>query len=188
MARRGRKRKQGKRTRSGQLSRAGKPNRPAFDKGTDFAQLKNSVFGTDGTDAIGRAYQMGLLGEHGDELKIAARAIFRAYWPLFGQGRIKSCIAADRGRFGQSTGNPVLEKRREDWIGEIITIRDSYPIEHSRAFDQLVIDINPDSGPLWLDRLVAGNGTQRDRQTLDLALDVLGDIVGLTKSERAASA
>lgn len=179
MSKAGRKRKQGKRTRSGRLSRAGIPR---FDKGTDHAQAMQALYGQDGCDAIGRAYRSGLLGE-GSEAKAlldTARKISNAYWAAYETGGFVSPLA---GRIPTSGNITHLDheriKRREEWLRACTDfVRDLGP-EVDRAFRQLVIDVNPDHGPLWLDRLCFAARTrhieaeQHDERTMRAALDAL---------------
>lgn len=166
MATRGRNRKSGNRTKSGRLSRAGK----AYDKGTERAEWKQSVYGADGSDAIGRAYVMGLLGENGQTLLATGRAIARAYWPVFGVGAIGCTLGGSTGGGGE--GN----KAQEEWLTAQLRIIDALGIEYRRAFDGLVIDVNPDEGPHWLDRLIAKEFKQSDSEMLHRAIYALAKL------------
>jgi hypothetical protein len=89
MARRGRPSKPGQRNKSGRLIA-----KPKYDKGSERAEWKQLTYGTDGSDAIGRAYATGLLGEHGQTLLATGRAIARTYWPVFGIGAAQAGRAA----------------------------------------------------------------------------------------------
>jgi len=146
MARAGRKRKAGKRTESGQLSRAGK----LYDKGNERAEWKQSVYGADGSDALGRAYVMGLLGTEGSTLLATGRAIARAYWPIFGIGPVK-CTLGNNGGGSEGDGN----EDREKWLNDKLELVRKMGIEFRRAFDDLVINPHVDEGPPWLDRMIA---------------------------------
>lgn len=147
MGRAGRKRKQGKRTKSGR-DRLITP----FDHGTMRAQAMQALYGTDGCDAIGRAFRSGLLGE-GSEAKClldTARRLSNIYWRAYETGAIK-CPIAD-----QSTGSIISlddEKirRREEWLRDCLKFVAKMGVR--KTFDELVIDVNPDSGPNWLDAL-----------------------------------
>lgn len=157
MAKRGRKRKPGNREPNGRIQR--KPQASLHDYGTDFSRMKHSVYGTDGTDAIGRAFHHGLLGPDALNLKTAARAVFRAYWPMMGVGIEKSCLGSERGSGGGSDGilSPDTQERlkaREDWIEDTTSTVNAMGRDTRRAFDGLCIDIHPDAGPQWLDRLI----------------------------------
>jgi len=154
MAKAGRKRKQGRRTASGQLSRAGIPS---YDKGNERAQAMQALYGQDGCDAIGRAYRAGLLGE-GNEAKALldlARALSNAYWATYASGKITCSI-------GDKTGGAVVDiddartLKREKWLNACLAHVGSMGDRYRLAFDQLVIDINPDCGPQWLDRIITG--------------------------------
>ena len=117
MARRGRPRKAGKRTASGRL----KAQPVTFDKGTERTQDKFSVYGADGSDAIGRAYVMGLLGADSNghptsealDLRNLARKIHRAYWPMLAVGREKSCLGLDIN--GQAVNDNLLDPEEREY-------------------------------------------------------------------------
>lgn len=182
---RGRKKKQGKRTPSGRLSRA-KPQVVTFDKGSQRTQDKFSVYGPDGSDAIGRAYVMGLLGDNGLELRNLARKIARAYWPMLAVGREKSCLGLDI--HGQAVNDNMLDPaERERKIARERKLTDttrqvaSMGAQHRRAFDALCIDIHPDCGPAWLDGLIWAkkHGKEPDpahRQALAHAIAALENV------------
>lgn len=155
MARRGRPRKAGKRTASGRL----KAQPVTFDKGTERTQDKFSVYGADGSDAIGRAYVMGLLGDNGLELRNLARKIHRAYWPMLAVGREKSCLGLDIN--GQEVNDNLLDPeereykiRREKRLTDTLRAVERMSRQHRKAFDDLCIEMHPDSGPAWLDGLI----------------------------------
>lgn len=172
----GRKRKDGKRTKTGRLSRAGLPSR---DKGTDRTQDRQSVYGTDGSDAIGRAYRMGLLGDDADNLLIGARRIFADYWPMMGQG-VERCSLGDRASGGYALDYSVeameRQKEREGRLTSLLRRIDAMGHSTRSAFDGLVININPDYGPTWLDRIISGDATQADRAKLDMAIHALRSV------------
>lgn len=163
MAKAGRKRKAGKRTATGQLSRAGQ----RYDKGCERAEWKQSVYGPDGSDALGRAYVMGLLGEHGQTLLATGRAIARAYWPMFGTGRIGCTLGTKSG--GNGDGN----KDREIWLSAQLDSINALGRDYRVAFDQLVIDIHADEGPVWLDRIINREPQKTDHESLSRAIYVL---------------
>lgn len=161
---RGRNRKAGKRTKSGQLSRAGQCR---FDRGSDKAADKFSIYGTDGSDALGRAFVHGLLGDDGIVLRDTGRAVARAYWPMLSVGRVGCTLGTKSGAGGE--GN--LE--REQWLTATLRRIDAMGRDKRRAFDELAIDINPDTGPDWLDRTIAKQGLDHDKEKLAMAIDVL---------------
>ena len=161
MGRAGRKRKNGRRTLSGQLSRAGM----SYDKGTERTQLMQALYGTNGSDAIGRAFEAGLLGQGQDAKAMLdmGRRIFNAYWAAYSTGSYQCAI-------GPKVSGSVVsidherERRREEWLRSVLDwVRREG--DH-RAFYQLVIDVNPDSGPDWLDRLLESH---RQRTLADIA-------------------
>lgn len=161
----GRPRKKGKREKSGRPSRAGVPR---FDRGTERAQAMTEFYGTDGCDAIGRAYRHGLLGsgQEAKNLLDTGRKVAKAYWQAYETGKIGCTL-------GERTGGSVVNldheriKRREDWLTESLGIVSS--LGARRVFDQLVIDINPDSGPDWLDRLCDADRTDERQNLTDIS-------------------
>lgn len=177
----GRKRKAGARTKSGRLSRAGIC---LFDRGTDHTQAMQALYGTDGCDAIGRAYRTGLLGV-GNEAKAMldmARRVSNAYWRSYSAGTYK-CALGDRTGGSVVSMDSARDKRTEDWLNEQIGIVTAIGHPERRAFYQLAIDINPDCGPPWLDRICEARRTNcspayEDGQWLKRALDALSVLVG----------
>lgn len=172
----GRKRKQGKRERNGRAQRLPELR---YDKGTERAQAMQALYGTDGCDAIGRAYRAGLLGK-GNEAKALldlARRIANYYWRAFETGAIRSAIA-------DKTSGTVVEldhekiKRQELWLTESLIFVDRMGQGVRRSFNQLVIDVHPDNGPKWVDRLIHARRTNHvadpvDEKRLREALDAL---------------
>ncbi len=165
MGRAGRKRKLGKREKNGRIQRMPELR---YDKGTERAQAMQALYGTDGCDAIGRAYRAGLLGE-GNEAKALldlARRLANLYWRAFETGRIVSAIA-------DKTSGSVVEldnekiKRQELWLTDCLVFIDHMGTNVRRSFNQLVIDVNPDHGPSWLDRLCFASRTSTQSDTVD---------------------
>ena len=176
MSRAGRKRKAGKRTDAGRLSRAGRV--PLFDRGTERAQAMVALYGQDGTDAIGRAYQAGLLGEGSDAKALldTARRIAAAYWQAYATGAYV-CPLGDRTHGGSIDLDAERIKRREVWLNDCLRTVEGMGLR--RQFDQLVIDINPDHGPEWLDRAIYATRRKDEPEALDmqrltLAIKALG--------------
>ena len=173
----GRKRKQGKRTKSGQLSRAGQPS---IIKGNERAQAMQALYGQDGCDAIGRAYQAGLLGQGSDAKAMldTARRLSNAYWAAYGTGRITSAIG-DKTGGGSSPLSPDKARRREEWLNTSLDSLNRLGRTHRRFFDALCLDIHPDHGPCWLDRLIFAHRCKRvmiepsDAHALEYALEGL---------------
>ncbi len=164
----GRKRKQGRRTKSGQLSRAGVVL--TYDRGTERAQAMQALYGPDGADAIGRAYRSGLLGEGHDAKALLdiGRKIARAYWQAYETGPIR-CTLADK-NFGAAVAiDHKAAKEREQALEANLKCVQALGQPTRRAFDQLVIDVNPDHGPAWLDRLCWQTQKQLDIHPADLA-------------------
>ncbi len=165
----GRPRKAAKRTKSGQLSRAGHRT-----TGNDKAVERQTRYRSNGHDPIGRAFETGLLGlQDGKPCQLArirldtARAIYRAYWPVLGVGRVACTLGECNG--GGGNGNLKAEqwlKRQLDTIGPMGTAE-------RQAFDDLVLDGHFDEGPIWLDRLIAKQPNVKDEQRLNLAVSVI---------------
>lgn len=177
---RGRKRKAGNRTRSGRLSRAGVPA-VRIDRGNPRAELRTELYGTNGSDAIGRAYERGLLGSGQDAKAMldTARAIHRAYWAWYATGPIR-CALADR------TGSAVehdedRERKQERWLNDMIRTAERGGRAVRVLFDQLVVDIHPDEGPAWLQRIIDKEATDADWGRLATALDALAECAGVRR-------
>lgn len=174
---RGRKRKQGvKRTAKGRISRSV----VNFDKGTERTQAMQALYGQDGCDAIGRAYRAGLLGE-GSEAKAMldmARSISKAYWAAYEVGGYFNPLA-DKVSGSTPAISPENARRREEWLSDCLRAVDRIGRAQRRSFDQLVIDVHPDAGPVWLDRLCYAHRCRRamidpaDAQSIEHALEAL---------------
>ena len=124
MAKRGRKRKQGARTKSGRLSRA---QAHTYDHGTDKAKAKQEQFGNDGSDAIGRAYRTGLLGDGADAKAMldTARKIATRYKAFYQVGPI-TCPTADKSTgSGVAISNQETIKRKE-WLDQCLDAANGY--------------------------------------------------------------
>ncbi len=167
---RGRPRKAGPREANGRLARS-------IVKGNDRAQERLALYGQDGTDALGRAYVRGLLGSDAKQLLDMGRAIARAYWSWYEVGPY-ACPLGIRTGSG-IPADPEREARQEDWLNAQLAIRDRHPFAQRQLFDQLVIAINPDEGPEWLDRLLTRKGDADDWARLAAALEVLCDCAGV---------
>ena len=154
MAKRGRKRKAGRREPNGRLSRAKNPV-PVYDKGTERTQAMQVLYGSDGCDAIGRAYRAGFLGS-GSEAKAildTARGVSNAYWQAYENGRYQ-CTLADRQSGSVVELDSERIRRKEEWLADTLSLVNSMGHDVRKAFDQLVIDVNPDWGPHWRDQLL----------------------------------
>ena len=179
------KRKTGKRTKSGRLSRAGQT--PKFDHGTERTAEKFSRYGTDGADAIGRAYVSGLLGKGQDAKTLldTARAIFRAYWAWYEVGPIR-CTLADRKSGAAVDNDHDREARQEEWLNRMLSYAGKQGFNKRTWFDELVIDQNPDCGPAWLDAILDRRSTAMDELKLQTVLAVLSDCAEIEKERKAA--
>lgn len=142
------------------------------DAGTDAAQAKRAAYGTDGCDAIGRAYRSGLLGEDGQRLLQTGRSINRAYWAAYGQYGLTSPLGNRMGAANDDDNGLAREK----WLNATIRDIDRMGREHRRAFDELCIDFHPDHGPGWLDLLIAKQATAASWGKLAKALEVLDEL------------
>lgn len=183
MARTGRKRKPGKRTKSGQLSRAGMV---PYDRGNERAQAMRALYGDNWSDPIGRAYEAKLLGEGSDAKAMLdfARSLHVAYWRAYIVGPIRCTLATSGGKL---TGDVIdfdaaKTRKREDWLNASLSFVTGMGVR--RTFDQLVIDVNPDHGPDWLDRIIwderknKATASASDHAKLRAALDALETLAG----------
>lgn len=142
------------------------------DAGTEAAQRKRELYGTDGSDSLGRAYRAGLLGEDGQCLLQTGRSLNRAYWAAYGQFGL-SCALGVRAGPANDDDNSLA---RERWLNATLLNIDKMGRAHRKAFDDLVIDFHPDYGPSWLDNLIEKRPSQYDWSQLAKALEVLGEI------------
>lgn len=178
---RGRKRKAGARTKSGQLSRA------KIDTGNDVVAKKSALYGENHSDAIGRAFANGLLGDDtaAKAMLDTARSISRAYWIGYEIGPIR-CTLADR-TSGTTIAEDIMRQRdKERWLTR--TLKSMEP-QARPLFDSLVVDVNPDSGPPWLDNIIQELRTRdaankflahcSDWSKLSEALRLLSDIANV---------
>lgn len=174
---RGRKRKLGKREKNGRIQRTPEIR---YDKGTERAQAMQALYGPDGADAIGRAFRAGLLGEGSDAKAMLdmARSIANAYWQAYEVGPYSSTLA-DRSSGSTASILPDKARRREKWLSGCLDTVKALGASQRRSFYQLVIDVNPDHGPLWLDRLCFAHRCKTmmadpgDVKCLELALEGL---------------
>lgn len=178
MARAGRKRKSGiKREKNGRMQRTAEMR---YDRGTERAQAMQVLYGPDGADAIGRAFRAGLLGEGSGAKAMLdmARSISGAYWQAYETGAI-TCTLGDRTGGTVTSIDHARVKRREEWLNECLDIVNAMGRDVRHAFHQLVIDVHPDHGPPWLDRLCFAQRSTAmviepmDQRHLRAALDAL---------------
>lgn len=199
----GRARKMGKRTAKGRLSRA---KDAVFDRGSDRAQERKAQFHGHGYDAVGRAFEAGLLGRDAGRptarakmLMDLAQQLFRRYWRHFGIGPVGCTLGraetgGGKGANEAGIDDGVNDAEQEAWLLRMLAM---VPRRERRVFYELVIDINPDTGPIWLDRLIAvkaanlaaaqaANGKEAkqikpppaDQARLDMVVQLLDAMVG----------
>lgn len=128
---------------------------------------------TDTCDAIGRAFNAGLL--HRDrarakELLNAGRRIHRQYWRHVVDPVHKHRDSLER--YMPQTGTaPVSDKDRdriiEDALNDALKMVRNEGHNVRYAFDQLVIDLQPDAGPVWLDRIVEAHRARPPRRATE---------------------
>lgn len=179
----GRKRKAGPRTKSGQLSRA------KIDTGNDVVAKKSALYGQNHSDALGRAFANGLLGSDNAAKAMldTGRAIGRSYWMDYEVGKIR-CTLGDRSSGITIAEDIVRQRDKERWLKR--TLKRVKP-EMRPLFDSMVVDINPDCGPPWLDSIILELQTRRakdahtaspgDWANLAAVLDMLSDIANVRK-------
>lgn len=137
---------------------------------------------TDTADAIGRAYAAGLLGHEqpdfgpsSKDLLQAGRNIAWQYWRVYASqfptpdslARFQPCQPSAR-------IDPDRERIIEAALNDALKIVEGESRDCRRAFDQLVIDLNPDYGPKWLDNIIYAHrrkqrATEGDYNMLRLA-------------------
>lgn len=184
---RGRKRKTGNREKNGRPSRAGTSR---LDRGTEYTQAMQALYGQDGADAIGRAYRAGLLGEGSDAKAMldTARRISSAYWSAYAVGTI-TCTLGDRHGGGLRQNSSEKVKEREDWLAGVLGRVNAIGRSERRYFDQMVVEVHPDHGPAFLDRLLFASRCKsmmaepNDLAMFDQALTALALVAGVTKPD-----
>lgn len=189
-----RPRKQAKRTAKGRLSRAAAAK---FDRGTEQAQARKERYRGNGYDAIGRAYEAGLLGweagKQKDEegrpsaraksLMDMARSINRVYWCAYEVGGI-GCTLGSAQVTSVHFGPPIRgldDPRQEQWLVRMLAL--VQPAERA-LFEQVVIDPMPDEGPRWLDAMLTKGPRGRaklsatEQARIKLVVDCLERMLG----------
>lgn len=161
----GRARKMGKRTAKGRLSRA---RAAVFDHGSERAQDRKARFNGNGYDAIGRAYEAGLLAweagkpnARAKSLMDMARSINRVYWCAYEVGGV-GCTLGSAQVTSVHFGPPIRgldDPRQEQWLVRMLAL--VRPSERA-LFEQVVIDPMPDEGPRWLDAMLTKGPRGRD--------------------------
>lgn len=149
----------------------------------DASQRLNRRDETDTCDPIGRAFNSGLL--HRDrarakELLNAGRRIHRQYWRHVVDPSHKHRDSLAR-FVPQSGASPFTDAEKdrviEDALNDALALVKAQGHNIRYAFDQLVIDLHPDYGPEWLDRIVEAHKARPPRRAregdyylLDLAI------------------
>lgn len=180
---RGRKRKAGvKRTASGQISRAGQIVRPS-----DWVQTRLDRFGNHYSSALGRAYAGGLLGAYKDDpdakVRLDAGNRFTLRYARTIGGDAYTC-PLDRSPRGSSNDNQDSDraKHQEQWLFSVMDALDRAGVRP--WLDQLIHKNYTDTGPYWLDELLAGGRHEADRAILKAAIRALDIIAGFQHSHR----
>lgn len=160
----------GTRSASGRL----RERAPKLVAANDGVQRRHALYrvpanDTETFDAIGRAFTAGLLGsgERARDLMNAGRKIAWQYWRIYG------FISPDSlARFQPSQPctpmTPEREKIIEDALNDALDMVRARGHDVRRAFDMLVVDINPDQGPPWLDQIVWANAHKKSAREADL--------------------
>lgn len=107
-------------------------------------------------DALGRAWQAGLLHNDRDRAKAlldAGRKIAAQYWRVYGFGTPDS-LARFQPQEPRGIIDPTKERIREDALNDALGLVGRRGRSVRKYFDELVINMNPDHGPLWLDRII----------------------------------
>lgn len=156
---------------------------PANDTGSTIdakvRRERRDSMETDTCDAIGRAYCAGLLGSgrRAQDLLLAGRKIAAQYWRAYGFLTPDS-LARFQPHSGGLPPDPEKDKIREDALNDALGLVRGRGHMVRRAFDQLVIDMHPDQGPLWLDQIVWAHkhgkrAGERDYHMMALAIEGL---------------
>lgn len=118
-------------------------------------QDRGTVVETDTCDALGRAFCAGLLGtgSRAQDRLNAGRRVAAAYWAAYGFSTPDS-LARFQPQQPAQPADPDRDQRREASLHRALDLINGSGREVRAAFDQLVIDPNPDAGPAWLDAIV----------------------------------
>lgn len=176
MARRGRPSRSGKREKNGRHQRTGYPV-PVYDKGSEWVQTMQSRYGTHYSTALGRAYAAGLLGDGAEALNRyqAAKKFASVYTRFIGTDAYR-CPLDDTPRGNVVDLHPDHDANA-DQLRWLMVAMDSMDVAGVRPyFDALISSLHTDSGPFWLDSLLAGGKHPADQMLLKAALQAL-DII-----------
>lgn len=137
---------------------------------------------TNTCDALGRCYIAGFLGrgdreERARSLLAAGRKIASQYWRVYGFATPDSLARFQPGNASVPM-DPALEKIREDALNVALEMVRARGHQVYTAFQQLVVDMNPDQGPRWLDAMIWAEKHgkpigERDAHMMKLALEGL---------------
>lgn len=123
-------------------------------------------------DALGRAFTAGLLGrdeQRARQLLDAGRKIAAQYWRIYGFGSPDS-LARFQPQKPTHRPDPDRERIIEDALNDALGMVRARGHDVRRAFEQLVIDLNPDFGPGWLDQIVFAHRSKRTADERDMAM------------------
>lgn len=175
---RGRKRRNVRRQPNGQPYRA-----PKWDKGCDGVVRRRLIYGASAPeqsfDAIGRAFCAGLLGRRSEAKRDGARKIAAQYVLVYGTETRMTPDSLSRFQPDNSGApiDPDIEKIRRDALDDALEAVLKRGRDVRNAFDDLVLAVHPDSGPLWLDRIIfarMAKRTPREDDTYRLMLAIQG--------------
>lgn len=127
----------------------------------------------DYADAIGRAYIAGLLGagDRAKDLVVAARKVAWQYWRIFQpQFGTPDSLARFQPQQPARRIEPDEERILEDALNDSLEIIGKAGRNVRLAFDQLVIDMNPDHGPPWLDRIIFAHRQKQPADAKDMQM------------------
>lgn len=178
MGRRGRPSKPGKRYPNGR-----RVHEPSYDKGSDWVQAMKAKYQTHYNTALGRAYAAGLLADDqatADDRYTGGKRFARIYNRIIG-GETYRC-PLDRSPRGSLTELETTEQdiRDKDWLFAAMDALDASGVRP--YLDQFLARSHTDTGPLWLDRLLAGHKDPADLMLLKAAIGAL-DIVAPPRKE-----
>ena len=127
----------------------------------------------DYADAIGRAYIAGLLGagDRAKDLVIAARKVAWQYWRIFKpQFGTPDSLARFQPQAPSKHIEPDQERILEDALNDSLEAVGKAGRNIRTAFDQLVVDMNPDHGPPWLDRIIFAHRAKKTADARDMQM------------------
>lgn len=166
----------GRRSASGRI----RDRQPRITPPNDGIIRRRAIYGAPADDretydAIGRAWIAGLLNpnpERAKELLDAGRKIAAQYWRVYGFLTPDS-LARFQPQSPIGPLDPDKERIREDALNDALSLIAKRGRDVRRGFDQLVIDINPDHGPPWLDAIIFAHRRQQRASERDYAMMAL---------------